>query len=83
MLYNIFIDKEQVGLGLSSGELNQWLIELNRELSIESSKLFMSDLGLNNKDISFEEFLYSVKFTNLPISVRFNNEILKIKEYDF
>lgn len=84
MLYNVIIDEEEVGLGLSFGELNQWLIELNAELNENLSKVFMKDLGLDSKeDLSFEDYLYSKDKFNTPIKARFGGELLEIIEYDF
>lgn len=81
MYYNIKIDGEHVGLGLSYGELCQWLIDLDKELEGEDTILFRKSLGYKEGD--FEEFLYSSNTMEVPMIAKFGKEILTITECEF
>lgn len=78
-MYNLYLDDDKVGSSLSAGELNQWLIDLNKELDDKDKILFMADLGapstLSNQE--FEDFLYESEIKN-PLSIRFKGTYLEI-----
>lgn len=78
-MYNLYLDDDKVGNALSAGELNQWLIDLNKELDDKDKILFMADLGapstLSNQE--FEDFLYESEIKN-PLSIRFKGTYLEI-----
>lgn len=80
-MYNIYINRELVGEGLSFGELNQWLIELDRELSESDRIKFKKDLGFEYKvhQNDFEDYLYN-NHISTPLTVRFGNKLINIVE---
>lgn len=80
MNYNVYIDGENLGIGLSKGELNQWILDLHKELDddAEAQKDFEIQLG-KPENISLEVFLYENDF-QLPFSADFGKEILAIDE---
>lgn len=80
MNYDICIDHELVGSGLSHGEACQWLLDLDGELSPEDSVIFRSGLGFTSGD--FENFLYSRNYIDTPKEVLFGLERLVITETD-
>lgn len=76
-MYQLKINDELVGQGLSRGELNQWLIDLDNELKEMEKQNFREDLNLNNVEIdNFENFIYNIEIND--ISARFGNKILEI-----
>lgn len=74
-MYDVHIDSKIVAIGLSPGELNQWLIELNDELSKKDSEIFQKDLGYVSGD--FENFLYNNKIIS-PMNCKFGKSKLEI-----
>lgn len=82
-MYNILIDKEEVGTGLSQGELNQWLIDFDNELKGNDKKEFRKGLGF--KSGNFENYLYSDCFADSQSTkkTKYKNKILEITEYLF
>lgn len=79
-MYNIYINKELVGSGLSHGELNQWILDLDSELTEPEKKSFRDDLGFIEGD--FEEYLYETKL-DIPVSLPFQKDTLDITESEF
>lgn len=80
MNYSIYVDTELVGSGLSPGELNQWLLDLNQELNSIESLQFKGDLGFSQG--GFEDFLYENELIP-PISARFGKSLVFIVEDEF
>lgn len=76
-MYDIIIEGELVGSGLSPGELNQWIIELNDELNKKESEIFRN--GFGHTEGNFEDFLYSSKL-KFPIKSKLGSQVLKIIE---
>lgn len=78
-MYDLYLDDDKVGNALSAGELNQWLIDLNKELDEKDKDLFMADLGAPStlSDQEFEDFLYESEIKN-PLSIRFKGTYLEI-----
>lgn len=75
MGYDIYINSEKVGMGLSEGELNQWLLETLPELSKDEQKIFKEDFGFT--DGNFEDFLYNNEH-ELPLTLRFGEVYMVI-----
>lgn len=81
MYYDLYVNNEVVGNSLSHGELNQWLLDLDAELSGDDKDNFRRDLGAKfNED--FEDFLYSNNIT-VPLKIEHNQDLLIISENDF
>lgn len=77
MLYNIYINKEHVGNGLSRGELSSWLKDLYYELDYVQRISFLFDLGVNSVyELDYKEL-------KLPLKVMHGNDILEITEDEF
>ena len=68
-MYSITKGGNIVGDGLSRGELNQWLIELDKVLPEHQQELFRKDLGVYKQvsDADFENFVYDNNL-ELPIT---------------
>lgn len=80
-MYNLSLNNKIVGQGLSFGELNQWLIDLDKELDVTDKEVFRRDLGVNIEasQVDFEEFIYSNK-PNTPLKLKFGNSVVLITE---
>lgn len=80
-MYNLSLNDKIVGQGLSFGELNQWLIDLDKELDVTDKEVFRRDLGVNigASQVDFEEFIYSNK-PNTPLKLKFGNSVVLITE---
>ena len=78
-MYDLYLDDDKIGSALSAGELNQWLIDLNKELDEKDKVLFMADLGAPSPLSSqeFEDFLYDTEIKS-PLSIRFKGTYLEI-----
>ena len=83
MNYRIILDEEVVGDNLSSGELNQYLLDLYKELSVCHAQVFTNDLRLfsENSD-DFEDLLYDVGLS-VPVIAIFGSKVLRVEESDF
>lgn len=81
-MYSIKKNGKIVGDGLSKGELNQWLIDLDKVLPEHQRELFRKDLGLEKQvsDADFEDFLYDNKL-ELPITTTHAGKELIIYKY--
>lgn len=81
MYYDIYMNNEMVGSGLSHGELNQWLLNLSDELTGDDKYVFKKDLGAElNQDL--EDFLYASK-PSLPLRINHKDDVIILKENDF
>ena len=81
MNYDIYMNNEMIASGLSHGELNQWLLDLEEELVGDSRYVFKRDLGAEqNQDL--EDFLYASKLS-LPLRVNHGTDVVILKESDF
>lgn len=80
-MYEILINDELVGLGLSKGETNQWLLDLFNELSLEQKDNFKLSLGFQGEDKLIEDYLYETDF-KIPMKINFGNEIITIIDCD-
>lgn len=81
MQYDIFMNDNKIGNGLSNGELNQWLIDLDDELEDIDKETFRKDIGAGtSKDL--EEFLYS-KAILVPLIARHKENLVTVIEHDF
>lgn len=80
-MYNLSLNDKIVGQGLSFGELNQWLIDLDKELDVTDKEVFRRDLGVNigANQVDFEEFIYSNK-PNTPLKLKFGNSVVLVTE---
>lgn len=80
MNYDVYMDGYKLGIGLSKGELNQWILDLAKELyeNPEELKKFERNLG-KPEDITLEDFLYNNDFA-LPFHAEFGKEMLAIDE---
>lgn len=77
-MYDLFIDDKQIANGLSPGELNQWLIDLEKELKDEGKKHFRKDLGFTKETKEgFESFLYNNQI-EAPKFIQFKDKFLLI-----
>lgn len=78
-MYYIKKNENIVGNGLSKGELNQWLIDLDNSLPEHEKEKFRKDLGLSKQvnQADFEDFLYDEEL-KLPIETTHGEEILVI-----
>ena len=79
-MYDIFIKGEKVGMGLSSGEVNQWLIDTLDELTPEDQANFKEDFGFTEGN--FEDFLYDHEH-EYPLILRFGENYMVIDDSDF
>lgn len=61
MTYDILFKDDFVAMGLSYGELAQWLLDVHNELSEENQFLFKQSMRSNG---NFEDYLYN-NFENL------------------
>lgn len=75
-MYDLYIDGKLVGMGLSEGELNQWILDLDRELDGLYRRKFRNSFGLG-KQVDFEMFLYKMKIET-PLSVEFGLKVIDI-----
>ena len=78
-MYNLYVNGKLVGQGLSFGELNQWLIDLDKELNEVDRIKFKKDLGFEyevNQD-NFEDYLYN-NHINVPLTIRFGDKLINI-----
>lgn len=57
MSYDIYFNSEVIGMNLSQGELNQWVLDLDSELKGEERDRFRGCFGTHPK-ANFEEFIY-------------------------
>lgn len=80
MNYDVYMDGYKLGIGLSKGELNQWILDLAKELDEkpEELKKFEDNLG-KPEEVTLEDFLYDNDFT-LPFHAEFGKEIMAIDE---
>lgn len=80
-MYNLSLNNKVVGQGLSFGELNQWLIDLDKELDVTDKEVFRKNLGVSMgaSQVDFEEFIYSNK-PNTPLKLKFGNSVVLITE---
>ena len=78
-MYNLCINGKLVGQGLSFGELNQWLIDLDRELNEADRIKFKKDLGFEYKinQNNFEDYLYNNQI-NTPLTIRFGDKLINV-----
>lgn len=81
MNYDIFINDDKVANELSYGELNQWILDLDSELSGIEKDNFRKDIGANSSD-DFENFIYS-NIPSAPLKIRHGKDLVIIKENDF
>lgn len=81
MNYNLYINNELVGTGLSKGELNQWLLDLNRELDYFGSLEFTDSLGWQGEG-AFADYLYDNEL-ELPITLAHKKDTVVIMEDEF
>lgn len=78
--YDVYIDGEKLGLGLSKGELNQWLLELHAELKSEVQvAVFEEGFGCNSEN--FEDYLYETDLS-LPKVVDFGESVLVVEKHN-
>lgn len=73
---DLFINYEPKGTGLSAGELCQWLLDLNKNLSPEEQEVFQSELGKQSGQ-DFEDFLYSDDF-KVPTTAKMGEDFVII-----
>ena len=78
-MYKICINKEEVALGLSHGELNQFLLELHDGCCEKNKKKFRKELGFSGNVKLFEDYLYENEL-NLPIKFKISRETVQISE---
>lgn len=80
-MYYISMDGKVVGSGLSKGELNQWVLELEQNLSEDEKLTFRKEFGFVDKAnfVNLEHFLYDTEL-NLPIKVSYKDKILSVYE---
>lgn len=83
-MYSITKDGNIVGDGLSRGELNQWLIELDKVLPEHQQELFRKDLGVCKQvsDADFENFVYDNNL-ELPIITTHAGKDLVITQTEY
>lgn len=79
-MYDIFIEGEKVGMGLSPGEVNQWLLDTIDELTANEQEIFKKDFGYTEGN--FEDFLYDHNH-KYPLQLRFGKEFMVIDDSDF
>lgn len=78
-MYKVCINKEEVALGLSNGELNQFLLNLHDGYSDKDKKKFRKELGFSGDVKLFEDYLYETEL-NLPIKFKMKRETIRICE---
>lgn len=76
-MYNVYINDDKFGNGLSSGELNQALLDLDKELPKHHREVFRRDLGWTGG--KFEKFLYE-KGIVIPMYAVHKGDIIAIEE---
>jgi len=82
MYYEIIKDNQTIAIGLSKGELNQWLIDCCQELNGDSKESFKKSLtGKVLNDEEFEDYIYDNDLP-LPKTFVFGNYIITIKEFN-
>lgn len=81
MLYDLYVDEDKVGNGLSKGELNQWILDLYSELNESEKFAFRKEFGVNNED-NFEDFIYENEII-CPLKVKHKDNIITINENEF
>lgn len=83
-MYSITKGGNIVGDGLSRGELNQWLIELDKVLPEHQQELFRKDLGVYKQvsDADFENFVYDNNL-ELPITTTHAGKDLVITQTEY
>ena len=83
-MYSIKKGGNIVGDGLSRGELNQWLIELDKVLPEHQQELFRKDLGVCKQvsDSDFENFVYDNNL-ELPIITTHAGKDLVITQTEY
>lgn len=81
MNYDIYINDDKVANGLSYGELNQWILDLDCELSGVDKDNFRKDIGVNSSD-NLEKFIY-YHTVSVPLKVRHGKDLLVINESEF
>ena len=83
-MYSITKDGNIVGDGLSRGELNQWLIDLDKVLPEHQQELFRKDLGVCKQvsDADFENFVYDSNL-ELPITTTHAGKDLVITQTEY
>ena len=83
-MYSITKGGNIVGDGLSRGELNQWLIELDKVLPEHQQELFRKDLGVFKQvsDADFENFVYDNNL-ELPIITTHAGKDLVITQTEY
>lgn len=75
-MYNVSINDELVAMGLSKGELNQHLLEMERETEDYLVQNLRRSLGFRGNG-SLEDYLYSSKLKT-PITMDLDGVIVKI-----
>lgn len=83
-MYSITKGGNIVGDGLSRGELNQWLIDLDKVLPEHQQELFRKDLGVRKQvsDADFENFVYDNNL-ELPITTTHAGKDLVITQIEY
>lgn len=76
-MYEIVYNNEVVGTGLSPGEANQWILDLDKELNDKDVLSFRRAFGFTKGN--FEDYLYDSSLI-FNIEVDFNGLPLTIKE---
>lgn len=78
-MYYISMDGKVIGSGLSKGELNQWILELEQTLPEDKKSTFRKEFGFADKDnfVNLEHFLYDTEL-NLPIKTSYKDKILSV-----
>lgn len=75
-MYEVIYNNETVGSGLSIGETNQWILDLEKELNEKDVFEFRKAFGFTKGD--FEDFLYD-SHSEYNVNITFNNHQLIIK----
>lgn len=75
-MYEIIYNDEVVGSGLSKGETNQWILDLEKELNAKDIFEFRKAFGF--AEGNFENFLYD-SHSEYNINIIFNNHPLVIR----
>lgn len=77
MEYDLYINKDQVGNGLSRGELSSWLVDLYEELDFRGKLLFLLDFN-----IAKIEDIYDTEIV-VPFAFYHNKDQVEIIENEF